>query len=153
MGVLLEVLMAVANVLSFAIVCPLWVIFTLVRVAAHVVMATLHMDASVEFLRGLDAGFVYKHLDRPGNRLNFCSFAIVEGRPDPAIVRNRVRDNLIGVKSKKNADRSRAKRLTQFVQRRLGYFVWAEEANFALEQHVRFATCTAPCEYIYSILC
>ncbi|CAG0912278.1 unnamed protein product [Notodromas monacha] len=138
--------MAFAVLFMLVIVAPLWLLFSLIRLGVKLAVVKLLHKNKMELLRGMDAGFVYRHLDRPTNRLNFCSFVIIEGRPDLEAVRDRISAKMLDSKSKKDETRSRAKRLTQFVRRSMGYFFWDEEPDFAVEKHVRFATAEKKCK-------
>ena len=72
--------------------------------------------------------------DRPTNRHIIQALMVLEGTVDIQKLREIINERLVFGKDEKG-DRICA-RLTQVVQKHLGYFVWKEDENFSVENHV-----------------
>ena len=94
--------------------------------------------------------------DRPTNRHIIHALMVIEGAPDIEKLRRIIYDRLVYGKDDKG--KRICPRLTQVIQKHLGYFVWKEDDNFSMKNHVlnwegNFPKCLEDLEVAISEIC
>ena len=126
---------AVKRMLKFVVFCL--VIPALLIVSAILKVATYAMKRYVAYIRDCtplrEDDAVWRQ-DRPSNRHIVNALMVIEGAPDIAKLRQIICDRLVYGKDE-NGERI-CPRLTQVIEKHLGWFVWKEDEHFTIEKHV-----------------
>jgi len=118
--------------LVFLLVIPaLLIVSAILKLATCVVERYIAYTRNCIPLRGDDA--VWQQ-DRPTNRHIIHALMVVEGTPDIEKLRQIIYERLVYGKNEKGE--RICPRMTQVIEKHLGYFVWKEDENFSMEKHV-----------------
>ena len=117
---------------AFCLVVPFLVIpLAILKVGKYIIEGYISYTRNCIPFREDDA--VWQQ-DRPTNRHIIHALMVIEGSPDIEKLRQIVHDRLVYGKDEKGE--RICPRLTQVIQKHLGYFVWKEDEKFNVKHHV-----------------
>ena len=122
----------VMTFLAFCIVIPvLLIVVAILKLGEFVFQRYISYTRNCIPLRADDA--VWQQ-DRPTNRHIIHALMVIEGTPDIEKLRQIIYERLVYGKDERG--KRICPRLTQVIQKHLGYFVWKEDENFSMKNHV-----------------